>query len=257
MISFDQRIKKEREALLSKTVPDASLRPIDSLPKPVQRWLSFSRLKDNSFISSVFLKQDIQLKMKPSQKNWLNASADQLITLTPPAFNWSVQIKSNPLMYIKGRDQFRDGKGEMLISLWGLIPLAHAKPNHQVNQASLQRFLAEIIWYPSAALLPYIQWQELDHNSARATMTFAGTSGSGVFTFDSNGAFLQFSAMRYKDVGQEAPLVEWVIDNLSNEERGDLLVPVHLTATWKLDTGDWTWLGLKVKEINYRVSTTA
>jgi hypothetical protein len=32
-------------------------------------------------------------------------------------------------------------------------------------------------------------------------------------------------------------------------------IPVKLTATWKLDEGDWTWLKLEITEIKYNIKS--
>jgi hypothetical protein len=189
--------------------------------------------------------------MKPGQKKWKSAVAKQYISVNPPAFDWSMKLKIAPLLYISARDQFRVGKGDLGVTLMSLIPVSKVKSNPRVDQASLQRFLAEIVWYPSAARLSCISWEALDENSARATMGYGGTSGSGIFYFDEQGDFHQFSAMRYKDTDPQAPLVEWVVTNELTEQRDGFRIPVKLSATWKLDQGDWTWIQIAVRKIKF------
>ena len=154
-------------------------------------------------------------------------------------------------MNISGRDKFVDGKGEMLIKLWSVIPIVNAKENHKVNQGTIQRYLAEIIWFPTAALSQYITWESIDDNSAKATMSYMGTTGSGIFYFNESGEFLKFSAMRYKDIEKDSKLIEWAVESLKTKEFNSIKIPVELKATWKLDDGDWTWLKLKITDIKY------
>mgnify|MGYP000950476233 FL=1 len=151
-----------------------------------------------------------------------------------------------------GRDKFENGKGAMTIKLFYLIPFVNTKNNEKVNQATLQRYLAEIVWFPSAALSPYITWDAIDNHSAKATMTYHGTKGSGIFHFDENGNFKTFVAMRYKDANDTEP-TEWKVTAIKTEVRNGIKIPVESRAVWKLENGDWTWLKLKITNIAYNV----
>ncbi len=225
---------------------------ITDLPTIVQKWLLNSGAIGKETVRNVYLEQDLQLLMKPEQKDWSNAKAKQYFTTYPPAFNWSVNLKMNPLLEVVGRDKFENGKGEMTIKMFSLVSIANAKNEDKVNQATLQRYLAEIVWFPSAALSPYIVWEQIDDTSAKATMEFNGTKGSGVFQFDGMGNFVKFMAMRYKDVQDTKP-TEWTVTATKTELRNGINIPVELTADWKLDTGNWTWLKLKITDIKYNM----
>lgn len=253
---FKQKIKAERIALLEKakdlsqdTVSTASI--ID-LPPIVQQWLRNSGVLEQPKITNVYLKQNLQLKMKPEQSNWLSGIAEQYFTIEPPAFNWNISTQMNPLFKVVGRDQFENGKGEMLIKLFSLIPVANAKNHEKVDQASLQRYLAEIVWFPSAALSPYIEWTPLDDYSARATMEYTGTKGSGVFHFDEQGNFKKFTARRFQDASAAEP-TEWIVHATKTERHHGIKIPVACEASWELESGTWTWLKLKITDIQFNV----
>jgi len=51
----------------------------------------------------------------------------------------------------------------------------------KMDEGTLQRYLGETVWFPSGMVSPHVLWQELDENSAKATMNFNGTTGSGTF----------------------------------------------------------------------------
>ncbi len=224
---------------------------IQQLPFPVQNWLKASGALQADPIHHVFIKQKLRMQMDPAKPKWFDATADQLITVSPPAFNWSVKVKTGMVHGITGRDRFENGSGEMVIKLASMVPVAKSKSNIKVDQATLQRFLAEIVWYPSAVLCPYVSWESLDAYSARATMAFQGTSGTGIFYFNRNGEFKEFRAERYKDTGPKARPIEWIVTSEKTETREGIKIPVKLSAAWKLDSGNWTWLKLEVSEITY------
>jgi hypothetical protein len=170
-----------------------------------------------------------------------------------PAFIWTVNMRMAPFLEVVGRDKFENGTGEMLIKILSLLPVVNIKDNEKINTAALQRYLGEIVWFPSGALSPYIVWEQIDDSSARATMRYKGTTGSGTFHFDESGNFEKFSAMRYMDGEEDAELREWTIAAQESAVMNGVHIPVQMTATWKLDSGDWNWLRLEITEISYNI----
>lgn len=226
---------------------------ITNLPLPVQNWLQKSGIIGYDIIQSVYLKQNASMKMKPEQKEWYKAEAEQYFITQEPSFHWTVDLEMNPFIKVVGRDKFKNGKGEMLIKLVSVFPVVNVKENKKINQGALQRYLAEIVWFPSAALSQYISWESIDNYSAKATMTYNGTSGSGVFYFNENGDFIRFSAMRYRGADENTQLEEWVVEASKSKVMSGIRIPVELKATWKLKDADWTWLKLKITEIQYNI----
>ncbi|MDK2910056.1 MAG: hypothetical protein PWR20_1623 [Bacteroidales bacterium] len=251
---FKSMVKEEISGLVSSINPSDSAvvseSDIQDLPEPVRRWLHHSGILGKPHIYLGKVVQRAEMKMKPEQQNWLPATAVQYTALYPPAFIWVVDVKMKSWLHFSGRDKFEKGKGQMLIKVNSLIPVVNEKGN-KLDEGTLQRYLGEIVWFPSLALSPYIAWEPLDENSAKATMTYNGTSGSGVFYFNSDGDFLKFSALRYKENTPEARRYEWVIQAEEYMWFEGIRVPSRLTATWKLEAGDWNWLKLQIVDIHY------
>jgi hypothetical protein len=254
--SFKNKIAEERIRLFENSAPAykevITEETISTLPSVVQKWLKNSGVIGKRPITNVHLEQELLLKISPDQTKWSEGEAEQYFTTQPPAFNWSITTAMNSFLKVAGRDKFENGNGEMTIRLFSLIPVADAKNHEKVDQASLQRYLAETVWFPSAALSPYILWQSLGPNSAKATMEFEGVIGSGEFHFDEQGNFKKFVAMRYRDVNAEKP-TEWTVISTKSEERNGIKIPTECEASWQMDSGKWTWLKLKVTDIQYNV----
>ncbi|NCT19333.1 MAG: hypothetical protein GW771_14030 [Flavobacteriia bacterium] len=254
--NFKNKIVEERKKLFerSQAVNEKVItkETISELPSIVQKWLINSGTIGKKPITNVHLTQELQLKLNPDQENWNNGKAEQYFTINPPAFNWNINTQMNSIFEVTGRDKFENGSGEMTIKLLSLIPVANAKNHEKVNQASLQRYLAETVWFPSASLNPYITWEPLGENSSKATMEFKGVKGSGEFHFDVKGNFEKFVAMRYQDINAEEP-TEWTVIATKTEERNGIKIPVECEANWKLESGKWTWLKLKITDIQYNV----
>lgn len=249
--SFSKMLKQEvRELMPEHTesrVFDSEM--AEGLPGPVKRWLENSGVIGAVMHNALYIEQDFYLKLKPGQKDWHEAKARQYVTTDQPGFIWTIDLRMMPLVGVKGRDRFTRGRGEMLIKLLSAVPVVNEKDNHKIDQGSLQRYLAEIVWYPWAAASPYIRWEELDDHSAVATMEYKGTSGSGTFYFDKDGKVKRFSAMRYMGSGADAVKREWVIEMDESGKINGILMPVDSRASWILDEGVWTWARIKIRSV--------
>lgn len=253
--NFNRDVKNEIEEMLSPNSVDKkeilTEEKIVNLPPIVQKWLRNSGAVGKEIIHTVRLKQKGQMKMKPEQEKWYDANAVQCFTVNNPAFIWQVQVDMMPLVYFTGRDMFKDGKGSMIIKILSLINVVNDSDNEKINQGTLQRYLGEVTWFPTAAVNPYIKWEEVDSLTAKATMTYKGTTGSALFYFNEKGDFVKFSAMRYMGTEDKAQLKEWIITFHEYAVYDGIKIPVKGEATWKLDNGDFTWYKLEVYDVEY------
>lgn len=255
--NFNKHIQADTSRLLSrsKMLPEkvVSEKDLEGLPNPVQKWLRHSGVIGKPFISNARIIQKLEMKMKPGQEKWLKAKALQYSTVDVPAFIWSVDARMNSLIGFKGRDKFEDGKGEMLIKLESLVNVVNEK-GEKLDEGSLQRYLGEMVWLPTLALSPYVSWKEVNDNTAIATLNYMGTKGSGTFYFNNDGEFIRFSTWRFKDNEANAKRYEWVLKVQEHKSFEGIRVPSTMTATWKLEKEDWTWLKLDITDIIYNVN---
>jgi hypothetical protein len=253
--SFNNMVKKEVNNMLSENGTAAAKvvtkDMLAHLPLPVQTWLLHSGIVGKPQIRTVHLKQKGFMRMKPDTDKWIPTSAEQYFTIDKPAFIWKVNMEMMPLVPVAGRDQFVHGKGQMLIKAFSLFNMVN-QADEKIDQGALQRYLAEICWFPSAALSPYITWQAIDDHSAKASMTYNGVSGSVIFYFNKDGDMIRCTADRYKGGGSEATLEKWVVDTKRYGVMNGIKMPVQSEATWKLKEGDYTWYKLEITSIEYQ-----
>lgn len=253
--SMNRMIAKETDEILGRanqTERVVAEEDFSHLPDPVSNWLRTTGVLNKPEIQTVWVKQRALMKMKPEQKEWHNAAAQQYVVTHDPSFIWTVEMDMSPLVKIKGRDKFVDGRGEMLIKMNSLINVVNEK-GPQMDEGTLQRFLGELVWYPSVAVSPYIEWEEMDDYSARATMKWNGVTGSGIFYFDKEYNFIKFEALRYMGNKEDAPKYPWIITVDDYAVFDGIKVPSRMQATWKLDEGDWTWLKLEIEDLRYNI----
>ncbi|QSE99057.1 DUF6920 family protein [Fulvivirga lutea] len=249
---FNKMVANERALIIAQSQTHTiSDRKISDLPPVVQLWLTKSGVTNTRIPNQVNVIQSLQMKLDESQENWVPAKATQLFTPTAPAFNWQVKLKPNLFMPIVGRDEYFEGKGGMLIKLLGMYPIVDVADNKRINEAALQRYLAEICWFPQAALSEFITWRAIDSHSAEATIHHFGTIATGIFQFDDTGNFRAFKTMRYKGVEEGDEKVEWTVSAVEHQTINDIKVPTKLEAEWNLPTGKWKWLKLQVDSVSY------
>lgn len=251
-ISYEKQVKHEINVLYGRTAKQleaSDSQGVTSYPEPVQRWLKRSGALEATVPRKVVVKQDFQLKLNATQENWYRGSATQYFNPVQPGFVWSLDLQLYPLINVRGRDKLQNGKGEMMIKLWSLIPLVNEKGNPKIDEGTLQRFLGEIVWFPAAAKCPYLAWEGINKNEAKAILTFQDMSVSGVFTFDDIGRFVKFRTERYHGGETTAARKPWIVEGRDYQRFEGVEVPSLCEATWMLEEGPWKWAQIRILSV--------
>ncbi len=258
---FNQSVKKEVEELfhanaaaldkgkISRENGIIRADGLNNLPPVVQKWLIQSGVTGRAGTHTVRLKQNARLRLK-EDGTWMPARVEQYFTVAKPGFIWKARVKMAPLIFFAGRDMYSNGRGHMLIKLFSLLKVADAR-GKEVDQGTLLRYLAETVWFPSAALSPYLKWEEAGANSARVTMDYGGISAAGVFTFNGKGEVVSFTADRYGEFNGQYLLKSWTVLIKEQREFNGVRVPSRGEVVWRLDTGDFLWYQFEITEIEY------
>ena len=249
-ISFNMRVKKEVKSLI-KDISDAeseiiSADDIKHLPEPVQRYLNYAQVPGKKKIKFARLKQEGSIRTSVDQK-WIPFKAKEYYSAKPPSFIWTVTIKS----IVRGRDIYSNGKGNMLIKLFSLFPIVDAK-SKEIDQGSFIRYFNELVFFPTAFLDENITWEELDENSCIGTMTDHDLTVSAVFYFSESGEITHFVCHdRYRTVGKHYIKEKWTTPFRNYKEMNGFKVPTEGEAIWNLSSGDFTYIKLRITDIDY------
>jgi hypothetical protein len=219
-----------------------------SLPPVVQHWLRQSNVIGREMPGVLRVRQEGKMRTSPVGK-WLSLEAEQYFTFDPPAFLWDARIRLFPLLFIAGRDRYEHGKGNMRIRLMDILPLTNAS-GREIDQGSLVRFLAEISWFPQAAVSPYLQWEEINDRSARVSMTLGSTQATGVYSFDDAYRVSGFLAERYMESKGIYTKETWSVAVTGYKDFNGVPTGYRNEVTWKLKNGDFTWLVLEIKSVD-------
>lgn len=220
---------------------------LETLPEPVARWLQMSDVVGKRPPTEVRLGQVGEMRTEP-EGAWMPVEAEQAVGVHPPRFLWTASVRMGRFVYLSARDRYIDGESSMRIDVYSLVPVVDAS-GRKIDQGALVRFLAESIWYPSAALADYVEWQPVDDATARATITYGGIEATGLFQFNDEGEVVGFAADRYFHRPDGATKERWRVDvdPGSYETRDGVRVPTEAVVSWKFDQV-FPWYRVEIDE---------
>lgn len=220
-----------------------------TLPEPVRRYLEFSGVLGKPLVRTVVVKQTGRIRQSP-EKPWMQFRAMESYSIDPPGFVWDAKARRGGLPLFTVRDSYADGKGAMRVKLAGLFPIVNAH-GPELDHSSAVRFLNEMMWFPSAYLRPNITWTAIDDSSAEASFVGYGRTVSAKVCFGPDGRITNFLARRYQHTGRDFQLLPWSTPITAYGTFCGLRLPVAGQAIWHLESGDFTYIDLRVEEITY------
>lgn len=244
--------KQFQDSIDTHNTPTLLPEDVSHLPVVVQHWMKRSGVVGKPRTLGLRLQQSGKMKTKPSSR-WMPFTAEQYFNSQPPAFHWTAEVSMGLGLFLKGRDAFKEGEGEMMILLGALFPVVNEKNTPQMNSGAMIRYLAEICWFPSAAASPYIVWEARDPFSAKASFSQNGLTVSGIFRFSEKGDLESFEAERYFGGGSKAEKHLWVVTISDYLEQDGIRVPKQCSVMWKLPVGDFEWLRFSISKLEYNL----
>ncbi|WP_372910341.1 DUF6544 family protein [Salinigranum sp.] len=236
------------------------------LPDPVRRYLTTVLSDDARRTRSVRVEQEGTLRVGGRESPWRPFGATHHAAVEPPGFVWDATVTLPLRVPVRVRDAFVEDEGSSRVTLFGAWPLGGATGRPELNEAALQRYLAEAVWYP-AALLPEngVSWEGVDDLTARATLRCGETTASLTFHFaeeemrnhaerDGRGTVVErvHTERRYRAVDGGFEATPWTGLWREYEERAGAYVPTTGEVVWHLPEGDFhAWRG-RVMDVDAR-----
>ncbi|MCW7080577.1 MAG: hypothetical protein OCU16_05725 [Candidatus Methanospirare jalkutatii] len=252
-IAFTKKAKEEAKGLFrdgEEVIPEiVTDEDIEGLPEPVQKYLKYTQIIGKEKIKTVRLKQSGNFRMKEDQK-WMPIKAEQYFNVDSVEFIWIAKVRIAPLVSIYAKDEFIEGKGNLVVKLLGLIKVVDAK-GYEVDHGEILRFLAECIWFPSAFLNDYIKWEAIDNSSAKATISHKGINASAIFHFNEKGEVTKITAKRYREVNGKFALEDWEGQIVEYKTFNGVIIPNKVNIIWKLKTGDFCYDKVEIIDVEY------
>ena len=222
---------------------------IKKLPTPVQRYMTYTGVIGYPWINTVCLKQMGKFRRGPDQP-WMPLIAEEFYTIDPPSFIWNASFQIAGLPLLRAKDKYESGHGHMFGKLAGLITIFDVRGD-ELDQATMIRYLNEMMWFPTAFLGENITWEEVDNHAAQVTFSDHGKSVSAQMIFDDSGRLTNFTTMRYRELNGEFFLDPWSTPILDYGKHAGLKLPIRGQAVWNLESGDLPYIDLEITKVKY------
>jgi hypothetical protein len=167
-----------------------------------------------------------------------------------PSYVWDARVGYGGFPFLWLRDSYVEGKGAVRVKLANLFSVVNAS-DPQVDHSSAVRFLSEAVWFPSAFLRPNFTWTAVDDTSAEVSFTPYGRSVSGKLHVAPDGRPTNFVSTRYKDVRADSEPERWSTPATAYGRFCGLNLPVGGQEVWHLDSGDSTYIDVRLDGITY------
>lgn len=226
-----------------------TMEDLDELPDPVKRYLIWTGIIGKPFIKSVRLKQRGEFRLAPD-KPFQPLMAEEYYTTRRPSFLWRGVVKNGAFPVI-GFDKYYNSIGNMKIRVLGLKTIADVTGD-EINKSAAIRYLNEMVWFPTAFLEDYIQWEPLDDHAAKALFITDDFTVSAIFYFDDEGKVTSMrTEERYLTDGDTFMQYPWTTPYTAFKETNGIQVPVSGEAYWEMGEERFTYVRLDVTDLQY------
>jgi len=219
---------------------------LEQLPSPVKKYLHLSGVIGQP----LYMKGEFSFAgtfRMGKEQNWMNVSTMQVNDYESMTRVFYMKARMKGLS-AKGRDLYREGKGNMLIKLTPFITLYNIS-GPEMDKGALVTLLNDLTLVPPAMLSPAISWEALDSLHARATITDRGIRVSGVFIFNEKGEVVDFySDDRYQIDKQGAKLLRWSTPFGDYNQFGNYRIPSYGCGIWQEQDGPFEYARFHLQE---------
>ncbi len=185
------------------------------------------------------IRQTGAMRFEP-EGDWKPFEATQTYAVPEPGFVWSANFKVFEVV-----DSLVDGVGRLEARVLGIVPVAKAK-GAETTRAELLRYLAEIVWVPSAILRnPFVSWRQLNGTEVLGVLERSGDRVELRFHFDAQGDIERVEGVRERSVGKEQVPTPWIGRFTDYRKIDGVRMPNRGEVEWILDSGPFCyWRGI-------------
>lgn len=246
-IYFSLKFKNQLKVLFSnveKTTKVYSIKQLEGLPEPVQRYFNFVLKEGQPYINTVRLKHDGFFKTD-IKKDFVKITGVQYFSTQKPQFIW----KGETSMFT-ARDFYINDKGGLIATLLNVYTIVNAKGS-KYDEGELQRWISESVWFPTN-LLPseYVSWSPIDENAATLSFTYNSVAFDFLVRFNPKGEITTMESHRFM-TGEKKE--KWLCKMANYKEVNNVKIPFSDQALWKIDEVEYCYAKFELQKIDYNV----
>jgi hypothetical protein len=224
---------------------------LQGLPAPVVRYFAFALTPGQPLIGRARIEHAGEFR-GGLDAAWSPFRSVQHFSVNAPGMIWDAQIHMAPLVTVRVRDSYLQGRAGMLARVAGLVPVVDEEGTPHLNSGALHRYFLESAWFPTA-LLPSqgIRWEPIDDSSARATLSDSGITLSMDVHFGEQGEIVRVEAERLRDVNGHGVPTPFV-GHVHRYERVDgMMIPIEGEVEWILPEGRFSFWRGRITDAKY------
>ena len=230
-----------------------SFAELGGLPKPVQRFFRRVLVEGLPCIETAQIMQTGCLNLSADRADWHGFDATQNYRVRSPGYVWDARIHLVPFIDVNVRDAYVAQRGTMRGSFLALVDVVNEIDSHELNEAALQRYLAEAVMFPTA-LLPSqgVSWAPIDETHAWATIVDGDATARLQFAFADTGEVAAVStASRYRAKDHRYVSAPWGGRFRRYETAYAMRVPREAEVYWVIDGRTQRYVMLSVRSFRY------
>jgi hypothetical protein len=251
--TFDRDVRKNLtrvNRLPTELLTEAELRP---LPDPVQRYLRYTGVVNKPKVKNV--KIVFEGQMRDKGKDFFPFRSEQYNFFDEPTRLFFMKGKISGLT-VPGYHKYSNATATMDIKLFGLLPIVQQSGKIMDKAETVTLFNDMCLMAPATLIDRRIQWQAIDHNSARATFTNQGITITAILYFNDQGQLINFRSDDRTAINdmKQYPFFTPAADY---QNINGINVMTHGETIWGYPDGNFTYGKFVLKDIQYNPSNSS
>lgn len=251
--SFQNRYRKEMEEGLRVPVEQSLLqeRDIQHLPRPVQKYLRFTKSLGKPIIDEFKIAFEGEMKQK-LEGEWMPIWAEQCTFWNIPERAFYIQSNMWGIPF-DGFHLFKGPSATMQIKVAALFQVVDAHGPQMDQSETVTMFNDMCLMSPSRWLREDIVWNELDSLTVEAQFKHQGRTITAWLYFDaqgrlsnfkSNDRFLSEDGISYESYPWSTPVLEY-------KDYEGYYLPAYAEAIWQTPRGLFCYARFRTKELEF------
>jgi len=212
-------------ASANRSGPDFDPVSVRELSEPVRRYLLHS-IEPGTPLAG---RGELSMKGEIRLKGWNRFQARQVITGNMEMV-WSARVRMMG-MPVRGYDCLIEGGGEMSWKMLGLFPVMQAS-GRNVTRSAAGRVAAELVWLPSAFLLPSVELTAVDDATLSCSVEIAKEKVTTVMKIGGDGRLLSTRLKRWGNPEGDWGYHDFGALMIKESSFGGFTIPSQLRAGW-------------------------
>lgn len=226
---------------------------LDELPTLVRRYLDYVGVVGTEKVSNFRVVLDGEMKMKRDSE-FSSYTAEQTSFVDQGVRLFYMDLFLNRLK-ISGLHHFNEDDARMKIKILDVFTVVDEHGENMKRAETVTFFNDMVILAPQTLISNQIIWEEVDESSVKATFTLNGITVDALLFFDKQGRLINFISedrMALEDNGVNTT-VPWSTPISEYHTIDGLNLPKYGEAVWHYDDGDFTYIKLNVRNIEYNM----